>query len=588
MRNFRSVHRSQLESPSGLDITSCAWDVATDSVLCAFGPTKENVLLELKRWRNNEETYEPIASWEAPCPLPDLECDQILDLHYFSDSLTACLILAGGDIVIVREEPQVGEEKIEIVGSVDAGIAAASWSPDEELLAIATNASTLVYMTREFDPVADITFVTDDLKASNHVSVGWGKKETQFKGKKSRTLRDPTVPETVDEGVLSDFDTKNFSISWRGDGSYVAVNSIESESRRVIRVYSREGILDSVSEPVDGLVGALSWRPAGNLLASVRLLHDHAKVVFFERNGLRHGQFDLRLSKEEIQDWALNISLKWNVDSSVLAVCFKDRMQLWTMGNYHYYLKQEIFPLSKDQNGKPTAIVWHAEKALHMILHSSAGIQRQAYASVISTGPSIPPYDYGIVAVIDGKQLKLSPMRFANVPPPMALHELNLDKNVTDVVVSASRDNASLTLIDVYFNYGKNLLYSWSMETKGQQQPSLVDSTTSLEETDLGGLASRECKLPTIEAIPWREKVSYRSNGLNNGDRNLHGKAIRFSLSENGSLFADERRLVRNCSSFLVTPAHLIYTTSQHLLKFVHLGLNTDGKVQVPQSARSS
>jgi elongator complex protein 1 len=29
--------------------------------------------------------------------------------------------------------------------------------------------------------------------------------------------------------------------------------------------------------------------------------------------------------------------------------------------------------------------------------------------------------------------------------------------------------------------------------------------------------------------------------------------------------------LVRNCTSFAITPAHLIYTTSQHLLKFVHL-----------------
>lgn len=345
MRNLRSVDRSQLESPQGLELTASTWDVSGDSVLCAFGPTKDNVLLELKRWKNHEDKYEAIASWEAPCPLPDLECDNILELHYFSDSLTACLILAGGDIIVVREEPQAGQEKIEIVGSVDAGISAASWSPDEELLAIATNASTLVYMTRDFDPVVEITFTVDDLKASNHVSVGWGKKETQFKGKKARALRDPTVPETVDEGVLSDFDTKDDTISWRGDGAYVAVNSIESESRRVIRVYSREGILDSVSEPVDGLIGALSWRPAGNLLAGVQLLDDHAKVVFFERNGLRHGQFDLRLNRHEIQDWASHISLRWNVDSSSLAICFKDRIQLWTMGNYHYYLKQEVFSL---------------------------------------------------------------------------------------------------------------------------------------------------------------------------------------------------------------------------------------------------
>jgi elongator complex protein 1 len=579
MRNLRNIDHSQLGSPTGLELTASAWDVATDSVLCAFGPTKDNVLLELKRWRKREETYEPIASWEAPCPLPDLECDQVQDLHYFSDSLTTCLILAGGDIVVVREEPQPGEEKVEIVGSVDAGIAAASWSPDEELLAIATEVSTLVYMTREFDPVADVTFTTDDLKASNHVSVGWGKKETQFKGKKARALRDPTVPETVDEGILSDLDTKDLTISWRGDGAYVAVNSIEAESRRVIRVYSREGLLDSVSEPVDGLVGALSWRPAGDLLAGVQLLRDQAKVVFFERNGLRHGQFDLRLSKEKTQDWASNISLQWNVDSSVLAVSFRDWVQLWNMGNYHYYLKQEVFSLPKGPNGNPASVVWHPEKALHILMLSSTGIQRQAYASVVSSSRPTSPHDYGIVAVIDGKQLKLTPMRFANVPPPMAFCELNLDRNVNDVVINASCDNMSSILIEVYFSHGGHAVYGWSMELKGQQQPSLVDPTSPLANIDPRGLPL-ECNLPTVEVIPWLEEMQPQKNGLPNGDEALHGREIRFSLHENGSLFANERRLVRNCDSFLVTPAHLIFTTSQHLLKFVHLGAHADGKAQ--------
>lgn len=62
---------------------------------------------------------------------------------------------------------------------------------------------------------------------------------------------------------------------------------------------------------------------------------------------------------------------------------------------------------------------------------------------------------------------------------------------------------------------------------------------------------------------------------------NSHGvplvKGTIFSLSENGSLFANETRLVRNCTSFLVTPVHLIFTTSQHLLKFVHMRNSPEG-----------
>jgi elongator complex protein 1 len=42
-------------------------------------------------------------------------------------------------------------------------------------------------------------------------------------------------------------------------------------------------------------------------------------------------------------------------------------------------------------------------------------------------------------------------------------------------------------------------------------------------------------------------------------------------MSRNGALFANQRLLAKNCTSFLLTPAHIIFTTSQHLIKFVHI-----------------
>lgn len=380
MRNLRNIHRSVIRSPNGPRPTASTWDVEADGAICAFGPTKDNPLLELRRWHKYSKAYILIASWDAPpppsSPSPgslDLECDFVVNLHHFSDTRTTCLVLAGGYLVLVREAPVEGEDKIEIVGSVDAGISAAEWSPDEELLALTTAASTLLFMTKDFESVADVALQLDDLKVSSHVDVGWGKKETQFKGKKARALRDPTVPESVDEGSLSDVDDRGTSISWRGDAAYLAVNSVvdtEPQPRRVIRVYSRDGVLDSVSEPVDGLEGALSWRPAGNLIAGVQRLHDSLKVVFFERNGLRHGQFDLRLGKEDMADWGREVQLKWNVDSAVLAVSFMGRVQLWTMGNYHYYLKQQIFSCDMSAPSQSSSVVWHPEKPLHLFVIS--------------------------------------------------------------------------------------------------------------------------------------------------------------------------------------------------------------------------
>jgi elongator complex protein 1 len=278
--------------------------------------------------------------------------------------LTACLVLAGGDIAVVREEPLPGEDRIEIVGSVDAGITAARWSPDEELLAMTTKANTVVFMSRSFEGITGVTMTSEDLKASNHVSVGWGKKETQFQGKGAKALRDPTMPEKVDKGILSPNDDSRANISWRGDGAYLAVSTIEDAARRLIRVYSREGVLDSVSEPVDGLEGALSWRPAGNLIAGIQRLDNRIDVVFFERNGLRHGQFSLRLTPKQLQIPGQHLSLHWNSDSTVLAVVMSESIQLWTMGNYHWYLKQEV----RTTNlliARP--LVWHPEKSLHVV-----------------------------------------------------------------------------------------------------------------------------------------------------------------------------------------------------------------------------
>ena len=47
---------------------------------------------------------------------------------------------------------------------------------------------------------------------------------------------------------------------------------------------------------------------------------------------------------------------------------------------------------------------------------------------------------------------------------------------------------------------------------------------------------------------------------------------VTFALTRRGLLYADDICLARDCTSFVATVAHLIFTTSQHLIKFVHMG----------------
>lgn len=364
------------------------------------------------------------------------------------------LVLSNGDIVSVTgteedqfedpygEEIDAGIPQIEIVGSIDSGILAAKWSPDEEVLAIASNSNTFVLLSRIFEPIAEAKITSADHALSKHVSVGWGKKETQFQGRGARAQRDPTMPEKVDLGVLSKEDDRTVEISWRGDGEVVSVITIDKEpiERRTVRVYTRDGNLDSVSEPVDQLIGLVAWRPSGNLIASVQRHDDDNEspsVVFFERNGLRRGQFSLRI-KPKISV----LGLSWNSDSDCLAVCLSDRVQLWTTKNYHWYLKQEVSSLGI----APTKASWHPEKSHTLyITYDDGSIHRCEFQWDITRGPTAPPTDIGLVVVVDGQNINLTPLSLANTPPPMAFRSFKVPKTPTHV--SVSRSNSRLAIL---------------------------------------------------------------------------------------------------------------------------------------------
>lgn len=555
----------------------------------------------------------------------------------------------------VREEPLPDEDRIEIVGSVDAGITAAKWSPDEELLAITTTVQTVVFMSRNFEGVLDLTMTSEDLNMSNHVSVGWGRKETQFQGKGAKALRDPTIPEVVDKGTLSPRDDFETTISWRGDGAYLAISNIVEGIRRIIRVYSRDGVLDSVSEPVDGLEGALSWRPAGNLITGIQRREDNVNVVFFERNGLRHGQFSLRLTTEQVNKASQHISLSWNSDSTVLAVIMDDSIQLWTMGNYHWYLKQEI-PKENSLLASANPLIWHPETPLRFLTAATGRLSSEdkldgsliiAVGSIISIeyifttarGPIAPPDDHGIIAVIDGRNLKITPFQIANIPPPMGLHDIAVETNITDVAFNADgsriavlhqreisifdwkdctvathapilatkitlghdrtiRDSFQqlvfadmddilvlqhLRLTQESRRYGRDQVTGRMEEKTTEQSPSFaIFGLSSFSEGGTvhpfvhglaGGLHSLRsqhsttlnCQIPP--SLPWVEILA-----LPNGH-------LAFGLSVHGYLYANSQLVSKNCTSFLVTPAHLIFTTTTHFLKFIHL---TGAKGRLP------
>lgn len=209
------------------------------------------------------------------------------------------------------------------------------------------------------------------------IALGWGAKHTQFHGSLGKGAAQAGLD--LSTVGMSPDDDGCPRVSWRGDGAFFVVSALLSSTvgtiqnsdfdrfshlrllslcisnvkvegtrqHRILRVYSRDGALQSTTEPVAGLEHTLAWRPSGNLIVGTQRFgadeglgkgregrHD---VIFFERNGLRHGEFGLREWTEgkkvkekaeegDVSRWGYAVrEIGWSADSNVLSV--------WIEGN---------------------------------------------------------------------------------------------------------------------------------------------------------------------------------------------------------------------------------------------------------------
>lgn len=225
------------------------------------------------------------------------------------------------------------------MGSIDSGIKAAAWSPDEEQLVLITGEDNLVCMTRNFDTLHEEPLRSDEFGEDAFINVGWGSKTTQFHGSLGKAAaKAPAAPAGLPRAHKTDSGLP--SISFRGDAAFFAVSSLDphpgspDDARRQIRIYSRDASagfvpkLSATSEALPGLESSVAWRPSGNLLSTpVRYGYDGGgegregrwDVAMLERNGLRHGGFELREEREVWREGRVR-ALAWNADSEVLAI----------------------------------------------------------------------------------------------------------------------------------------------------------------------------------------------------------------------------------------------------------------------------
>ncbi|KAF7290054.1 polymerase II transcription elongation factor [Mycena chlorophos] len=461
--------------------------------------------VEVRIWRIPEtgpSTPEMLTMFTTAASATDTR-DQVAELRFLPESRKLCILVRGGDIAMI---PIDDEDPVpEVEGTVESGILAAAWSPDDELLAVVTGEHKLTLMTATFDMLSDAPLFTNELGEDAQVNVGWGSKQTQFHGSLGKAAAQAPTQKVV--GSSPDDDTRA-RISWRGDGAFFVVSALsQSDPKyRPLRVYDRQAVLQSTSEAVPGLEHALSWRPSGNLIAGTQRFgaqeglgagtegrHD---LVFFERNGLRHGEFRIRHeelglleTKSAERKWGYRVrELNWSSDSNVLGIWIEkddgDVFQLWTTGNYHWYLKHEMAaPTSSQEPGRFTSILWHPERALELTLTTSSQIIRRTFALETWNSPTQLPNDSGTVAVLDGAKVLLTPFRTQNVPPPMSSFQLSLNQTRgVPVHLALSPLNETLALL-----WEDGHLELWDLHTRIKPGPGKIMDPTSVFSADVGG-----------------------------------------------------------------------------------------------------
>ncbi|KAK4705712.1 elongator complex protein 1, partial [Phenoliferia sp. Uapishka_3] len=342
----------------------------------------------------------------------------VTDPNIQSENDSLSVVLANGDIEQLFDPSSAAglEQRRENVGAVDAGIKAAVWSPDEELLALVTGDDKLVVMTKDYEVLSEGPLHSTDFGEDAPVTVGWGEKSTQFHGSVGKSAATaPTTSPPTSFPSPSPSDDQLPRISWRGDSAFFTVSSTEhvpsisssssntaASPRRTLRIFSRVGVLSSTGEPTLGLEGVLAWQPSGSIIAASQKTlgakegeEGSHQIIFFERNGLRRYEFALR-EEERGKTGSVVKELAWNSESTLLAVWLERAeghvVQIWHRNNYHWYLKQEISPRLSG-GGNVTSVVWHPENGLDLYLTTTT-------------------------------KVNLTPFRIVNIPPPMSATSL--------------------------------------------------------------------------------------------------------------------------------------------------------------------
>ena len=425
----------------------------------------------------DRSTFLPITEPKQIACLSNISQENVVSFRYNEESSARAILICRDGTFYVIGTSHHNELIAERCAHLDEGVAAAAWSPDGDICAIISTLNLqhprLTLITSKMDTVFEKDFV-HDLKESPEqpesciVSVGWGKKETQFHASEGKQ-----AAFTADQEATPAFnhDDRNYRIAWRPDGLHFVVDFVNlSNGCRDFRVFNRSGSFYSIMEATSGMGQALAWRPysVGGFIASPCQVGDNAKIIFFERNGLRHGHFEMPFENTKFKVVNISFSKKLCfVQLEELDGCTgtkKTFIASYTTLNYHWYLKQVLtFPTDE-------FVSFWLDEGSDRANRLYVGLKNRLVAYDFNFQVDCCR-DHKVIAAIDGSELLLTPSKLLLPPPPLCHSRCRVEQSFISMTAFASVGEKELLVATVdCFNQVSLFKYNYS-ELDNEPQP---------------------------------------------------------------------------------------------------------------------
>ncbi|CAD5207470.1 unnamed protein product [Bursaphelenchus okinawaensis] len=556
----------------------------------------------------------------------ELSCDYEFDssvehegpvvcFDYLSDSDELFWIYQNGHCYRMNVESW---EAVEDTGVVFEPVWGASWSPGYQNLVVATE-NTLLLFSRDLDVISESEVKPNYAGKEELQTIGWGSKETQFQGSVGKGARE-VADKDRQLTLLVEYDQEQFGtlIKWRADGQVLAISNTEvvagAKCRRV-RIWDSDLNFLALCDPLSGIEPTLEVLPSRNLFVTSRTSVDEEKtrsLWFYEQNG----QYRKNVTLEKQDNMKLQ-SIQTNCDGTILALVFDSdtnvdaiaqpggELQFWTLSNAEWTKKL-------------------AYKFNYSIKYSNFSQEFASNFQFLTSEGSTISFDIGFlynsetgkVVSVNGRELRLTDLNVAPIPPPMSHVQYKLAGAVSSIFIrndgriAVLNKDMMLYLVD-FKDLKAEVVAEEKLENVGDfvyelrlvddqkvSYVSLKDGEYKVEVLDL-----KTMEISSLSTQP-EPIVYHKVDGTTTYVITDKGKCLKttenetailfdvgltdffkwtwigndsfLGLSPNFNLYLNDRSIIQNCMSYSINGSLCLFTTFEHKLHV--LEVNKDVK----------